>query len=605
MTKAAKFVYEKWAAKHGLDINATKREKILWYEREREYWTEGRFGLVGPHYFALTQGIVKTASGKKIRPFWRDADEDLYGSYVKARDMGWDLMVLKRRELGLTLTFGGIIPLWISLTNPGSTSLLTSADKTRLEEMYKEKMRVAFDGLDKDFRPGVVSTRQWGYLHMGRSNTDGTIDGLDSKIVARETVDNPQAFEAYRAMHVFIDEFFLHPHADKVLRSAQASVKSGFTKLAPIVLGGSAGESSIAGQKKGSALWRDADILKLITVFVPGWKGISSAPELDNDGNEIPGKLLNFCPNGHSDEKAATEWILKTREKLDKADDKSALEVFIKQYPLDIQEVFSSNAKGNLPKHVLDKIQTQERIILGTTPLIEKVDLYINENGDINKRPNKKSNMQILHTPEPGHTYIAGIDPIPFVSRNMGDGSKQAIVIKDLDLNRYVAIYSERDSDPDHIIENMVMLQRYYNNAPAMLEVNRGGVVLDKYKTMGYMNLLAKKPMHVFKGHAKADGSYGYYKNDHTTERGNYYIIDYLGHYSEEIYFLDIIDEAKNYLVDNTDYIDAMMACEIFHKNIIERHKRQEEVIRPTTRKIPVLKFVNGRYMKVWQDVKI
>ena len=605
MTKKSKFEYEKWAAKYALSSNATKKEKILWYEKERDYWINGRFGLVGPHYFALTQGTVKTASGKRIRPFWRDADEDLYGSYVKARDMGWDLMVLKRRELGLTLTFGGIIPLWISLTNPGSTTLLTSADKTRLEEMYKEKMRVAFDGLDKDFRPGVVSTRQWGYLHMGRSVGDGTIEGLDSKIVARETVDNPQAFEAYRAMHVFIDEFFLHPYADKVLRSAQASVKSGFTKLAPIVLGGSAGESSVAGQKKGSALWRDAEILKLITVFVPGWKGISSAPKLDDKGNEIPGEFLNFCPNGHSDEKAATEWILKTREKLDQADDKSALEVFIKQYPLDIQEVFSANAKGNLPKHVLEKIQAQERIILGSQPPVQKVDLYLSPEGDIKKRRNPKSNVMILEDPEPGHTYIAGIDPIPFVSKNMGDGSRQALVIKDIDLNRYVALYAERDSDPEYIVEKMIMLQRYYNDAKAMLEVNRGGVVLEKYKNMGYMNLLAKKPMVLFKGNMKKDGSYGYYKNDHTTERGNYYIVDYLSHYAEEIYFLDIIDEAKNYLVDNTDYIDAMIACEILHRNIIERHKVNETFVRPTTKKIPILKLVNGRYVKVWQDVKI
>lgn len=605
MTKKAKFEYEAWAAKHGLNPNATKREKIYWYEKEREYWTEGRFGLVGPHYFALTQGTVKTASGRRIRPFWRDADEDLYGSYVKAKDMGWDLMVLKRRELGLTLTFGGLIPLWIALTNPGSTTLLTSADKTRLEEMYKEKMRVAFDGLDKDFRPGVVSTRQWGYLHMGRMVSDGTVEGLDSKIVARETVDNPQAFEAYRAMHVFIDEFFLHPHADKVLRSAQASVKSGFTKLAPIVLGGSAGESSIAGQKKGSALWRDAEILKLITVFVPGWKGISSAPKLDDKGNEIPGEYLNFCPNGHSDEKAATEWILRTREKLDQAEDKSALEVFIKQYPLDIQEVFSANAKGNLPKHVLDRIQTQERIILGNNPPIEKVDIFEDADGTIKKRRNPKSLIQILQDPEPGHTYIAGIDPIPFVSKNMGDGSKQALVIKDMDLNRYVAIYAERDSDPDYIVNNMITLQRYYNNAPAMLEINRGGVVLDKYKTAGYLNLLAKKPMTLFKGHAKKDGSYGYYKNDHTTERGNVYLMDYLYNYAEEISFLDVIDEAKNYLVDNTDFIDAMIACEILHRNIIERFKVQSTKEGPKVKEIPVLKFVNGRYVKVWQKVNI
>lgn len=603
--KKPKFLYDDWAAKHGLNPNATKKEKVLWYEQEKEYWQEGRFGLVGPHYFFLTQAIVKNATGRKMRPVWRDADEDIYGSYMKAREQYWDLMVLKRRELGLTLTFGGVIPLWTSLIYEGSTSLLTSADKTRLEEMYKEKTRVLFDGLDTDFRPGVISTRQWGYLHMGKMAPDGTVEGLDSKIVARETVDNPQAFEAYRAMHIFIDEFFLHPHADKVLRSAQASVKSGFMKLAPIVLGGSAGESSVEGQKKGSQLWRDADILKLITLFVPGWKGIMAAPELDAEGNEIPGKIQNFCPNGHSDEKGATEWILKTREKLDKAEDKSALEVFIKQYPLEIQEVFSANAKGNLPKHVLQKVQEQERIILSNPLPIERIQLIRGGDGELIKRPDHRSSMYILHSPEKGHQYIAGIDPIPFTSKNMGDGSKQALVIKDIELNRYVAHYAERDSDPDRIIENMINLQTYYNNAPAMLEINRGGVVLDKYKMANVLNLLAKKPTFISKGFAKNDGSYGYYKNDHTTERGNAYLIDYLNQYSNEIWFIDMIDEVKNYLVDNTDLVDAMIACEIFHKNIVERHKADTKKITPTVKEIPVLEFVNGRYVKVWKKVNI
>lgn len=600
----SKFIYEKWAAKHALSDNATKKEKSYWYEKEMKYWVEGRFGLVGPHYFALTQGIVKTASGKRIRPLWRDADDDLYGSYMTAKSMGWDLMVLKRRELGLTLVFGGIIPVWTALTNPGSTSLLTSADKTRLEEMYKEKTRVSFDGLDPDFRPGVVSSRQWGYLHMGKMRTDGTVEGLDSKIVARETVDNPQALEAYRAMHIFIDEFFLHNHADKVFRSAQASVKSGFTKMAPIVLGGSAGESSLEGQKKGTAMWRDAEALRLITLFVPGWKGIMTAPELDEKGNET-GKVLDLCPNGNSNEEAATEWILKTRERLDKAEDKSALEVFIKQYPLTVQEVFSGSSKGFLPKDVINKVQIQERIVLTERPPIIKGDLIKKSTGDLNLIPNGKGKFSVLENPIENHTYIAGIDPIPFISKNMGDGSNQAIVIKDIDTNRYVAFHTERDSDPEDIVKNHINLQSWYNNAPAMLEINRGGVVLEKYKQRNRLDLLAKKPAYISKKFVNGDGSYGYYKNDHTTERGNSYLLEYLRKHSDEIFFIEIIEEIKNYLAENTDLVDAIIACEILHRNIVEKDSRNMQNNTPTVREIPVLKLVNGRYIRVWQKVNI
>jgi hypothetical protein len=381
-------------------------------------------------------------------------------------------------------------------------------------------------------------------------------------------------------------------------------VKSGFVKIAPIIIGGSAGESTSVGQKLAMNLWNNAENLNILTLFLPGNKGIMEAPELDEEGKET-GKILNFCPNGWSDEKAATEWILKTREKLDKIEDKSFLNSFIKQYPLDIQEVFSFSAEGNLPKHIIDKLNTQERIILGARPPIDSAILYHDVNGNLERRPDLRSRMKFLHSPEPGHTYIAGIDPIPFVSKNMGDGSKQAIVIKDIDTNRYVAHYTERDSDPDAIVDNMIMLQEYYNNAVAMIEINRGGVVLDRYKQLNKLHLLAKKPIFLGKGFSKSDGSYGYYKSDQTSERGNTYLIEYLSKHTDEIWFLEFIEEAKNYLVENTDLIDGVVACEILHKNIVEKYKKSVDKFTAVEKEIPMLELVNGRYQRVWKKVKI
>jgi len=212
--------------------------------------------------------------------------------------------------------------------------------------------------------------------------------------------------------------------------------------------------------------------------------------------------------------------------------------------------------------------------------------------------------MYFLEEPRDGHTYIAGIDPIPFNSKNMGDGSNQAIVIKDIDTNRYVAHYSERDSDPDMIVKNMILMQEYYNNAIAMIEINRGGVVKQKYKDAGKLHLLAKKPIFLGKGFFKDDDSVGYYKNDITAERGNSYLIDYLNTYCDDIWFLSMITDLKNYLIDNTDLADAMVACEIMHKNIVkksEKSKPQEILVK----EIPILKFINGRYTREWVKVNI
>jgi len=602
--KKSKFEYDEWWSKYGLSPHASKSEKDAWWQKEKEFWTEGRFGLCGPHYFALTQGWVKDARGFKKRPVWRDIDELIYNAYMEARKTNHDLFITKRREVGLSFIFGGIIPMWVAMTNPGSTSLITSADKKRLEALFKDKTRVVYDEFEEYARPGIVSTRQEGYLHLGRRDAKtGSITGLDSQIITKETVDTPTAFEAYRAMHIFIDECMLHPKADRVYKSAQASTKSGFVKVAPIVIGGSAGEATSIGQKLAKTLWDNAEALKILTIFLPGNQGIMEAPELDINGKET-GKILNFCPNGWSDEESAKEWIMKTRETLDKLDDKSYLNSFIKQYPLEIQEVFSVSGHGAFPKSIMDKLDTQERIILSTRPPIDRSILFKNFDGEIVKQAQASSNMYFLESPQEGHTYIAGIDPIPFNSKNMGDGSKQGIVIKDIDTNRYVAHYAERDSDPDQIVHNMILMQEYYNNAVAMIEINRGGVVKQKYKELGKLNLLAKKPIFLGKGFFKDDDSIGYYKNDITAERGNTYLIDYLRVYTEDIWFIDMIQELKNYLIENTDLADAMVACEIMHKNIVkkfEQHKPQET----TVKEIPMLEYHNGRYIRVWKKVRI
>ncbi len=602
--KSSKFVYEDWAAKHLISPHATRKEKDIWWNTEMEFWRTGRFGLTGAQYFFLSQATIKEATGLRIKPIWRDLDDLIYQSYDEARNTYWDLMVTKRREAGLSLTFGGVIPVWISLTNPGSTSLLTSADKTRLEEMFKDKTRVIYDGLDDYIRPSVISTRQSGYLHMGQlDQKTGAISGLDSKIITRDTVDSPQSLEAFRAMHIFLDEFFLHPKADVVYRSAQASTKKGFMKVAPIVMGGSAGESSVIGQKKGAELWRNAETIKMLTVFLPGWMGITAAPEIDSKGKET-GKIINFCPNGWSDEKIATEWILRTRDNLNKLEDKSFLDSFIKQYPLDIQEVFSANAKGALPADVMAKLNEQERIILGSPPPIEKCNLSRDVNEKLQVTPIQNGKILILERYNPLHKYICGMDPIPFVSSKLNDGSDNCIVVKNIDTNRYVAFYKERALDPDIIMHNNILLQDYYGKAKVMIEVNRGGVILDHYKQRNRLDLLAPRPSLLGKVFISGERTFGWYKNDHTGERANSYIIDYFRKYWDSVYFMDIIEEAKLYLVDNTDIVDAMVSAEIYHRQIIEKGKRDTGP-ELEVKKITFIEMVDGRAVRVWKEIRV
>jgi len=403
MVKKSRFVYKE------PDTFRTTYEKEQYWDIEEKRWHEGYRGLTGRHYAYLTIGRIKTVTGKIIRPIWRDGDEYIIEEYERSIKLTQDTMVIKRREFGLTSLFGGFEPIYQAITSPGCTSLITSADKTRVQNLFTDKTMVMYNGLDNYIRPNRLSERDSRFLHLAeKDKRTGKITGLDSKIVCRETADsdtNAKCFEAYRARYIFLDELFLHPRPTIVRNSSQSCLMQGFEKKGFMVFGGSCGtekNSDVEALKKGAylgqQLWNDSVVLGIRALFIPGWMCIEGAPEIDDNG--LPtGKMLSFMENGHSDEKGATEWILKKRSILEKAQDKSPLYNFIKQYPLTIDEVFDINKMGVLPEYVYKKLNiAKKEIMRGENPVMQ-CDLYRDLDGKVRTKEDKKGSFFIL-TPQ-------------------------------------------------------------------------------------------------------------------------------------------------------------------------------------------------------------
>lgn len=577
-----------------------KREVNIFLEEEHRRWKEGFESLTGAHYFFLTQCKIKNAEGEEIRPFWRDVDELIFAKYDDAVKERKDILYAKRREVGLTTIFGGVVPIWSAIVHPGSDNLITSADKDRIKNLFAEKTSVIYDNLDPYIKPARAGVRQEGYMKFAKKDTrTGEYSGLKSSIVSKETVKKPSAFEAYRAKTGFIDEFFLHPRASEVLSSMQSCVKAGFKKLAPIVLGGSCGISSMDGLKAGIKLWSDSEFLKIITVFIPGWMGISEAIEYDENGNETD-KIVNFCPNGYSDQKAATAWILRTREILGKAQDKSRFRRFVREYPLTIDELFSISGDGVFQQYpeIPKAIDIQKIYLLNNRPPIMTYHLHRNHSGKVEAESHPEGKFVMLEKAQPGLTYLSGSDPIPFNTENIEQGSDYANVIKKPLANTYVAYYKERNLDSDHVIKNCILLQDHYNSAKTLFEVNRGGVAKKTYKDLGRVDLLAKRPEALGIQFVDKNEAYGYYKTGHTAERGVQLLIQYLLKHTDKIYFREILDELNHFLVGNTDLLDAIIACEFQDANIIELNKKY--IPRTTRKQFAVWEMQNGIKQQVW-----
>jgi hypothetical protein len=599
---APKFVYFEWAK----DMPSDNDSDLVWdrfLDREYDRWRNGHNGIDGYHYFALTQARFKDAEGQEIRPYWRDTDELIYEGYRKGINTFQDVMYVKRRESGLTTTFGGVIPVCNSLIHPGSVNLLTSADKTRIEGMFSEKTQVIYENLHPRIKPSRISTRQSGFMHFGvKDNKTGDVSGLKSQIVCKETVDKPNGLESYRAKSIFIDEYFLHPKANQVRVSAQACVRKGMVKIAPIVLGGSCNETSKEGIQAAIKLWQDAEHLGIITVFIPGWMGLATVPEYGEDGKPT-GKILNLAPNGYSDEEKATEWITKRREQLGKANDKTELLSFIKEYPLTIDEVFDVNKHGMLGEEVMSKLSEQAISIRVKNPPINTFDLQYEGSGIV-AVPSPKGKFTILEHPQADQEYISGTDAIPFNSENLTEGSKYAIVIKKRLAETYVAYYNRRELDVERVASDSIIFQDYYNSAKTMMESNSMGAIKQQFKERGRLDLLAKQPSSLGINFATKREAYGYYKNGHTAERGIQLLIKYFLRHYDKVWFKEIIKEAEDFGIHNTDIMDAIVSCEFYSEDLMIKGKKKIDA--PEFREIYILeRGSDGRTRYTTKKVRV
>jgi hypothetical protein len=594
---------------HGKPEDMSVVEEGDWWAQESIYWIEGfttkeGYHLKGLHYFYLTQVKIKTERGLLIHPWWRDIDEFIIDEWYKCVEEKTDLALYKRRGIGLSALFGAGLPLWRMITSPGSTYLATSNDKPKTERMFNEKFVTAFDALDEWIRPETSTNRQTGHMTAIIKGADGVPTDNKSSIICRQTSDRKKdasAFESERAIGAFIDELFLHDYASEVRQSVQSCLmEGGFVKMAPCVFGGSAGIVSQQGIEEAKKMWDDHESMMINPMFIEGFWGVDMAPERGDDG-KLTGKILNFCPNGHSNTEGALAWIEREREFRSKSKDKRPYIGFIKSYPVKISDIFDLNDNGIVPEDIMNRVPAQKAAIKEANPPIYKYDIWMDGNGKANAKLDDNGYWNILMPPKPGEKYIMGIDPIPI--RESGDSkderSDYCASIKHYNSNTYVAYMMIRVKDEVILKNSTYAAQMYYNGALAMIERNRGGEIMKQYQDDGHNNMLASQPI-IFgrKGYDKLAPK-GYHSGGYNADTISRGFFKYLRNNLEKIWFIEILDGLPGYGLKNNDLLSSMEACEIYTEDLNKRSvNSSRKVIESST--LIVKRLPNGARTTEW-----
>lgn len=603
----------------------TKHDAYRYRDQEERRWFEGHNGMDGWYYKYLTQYKIKNVYGQMIRPDWRDGDDFIVSKVTTdCINKGRDKFTLKRRRYGLSSWDGGFLPLEFAQRYPGCVVKMTSYNEDALKGLMEQKIEVmsqyVYEDAEIEWKKLGLSGSLWRPNFNYKVSDDSlTVDFGDthSLIKGVQTSKGPKSakkMEGDTLMYAFIDEFFLHEFANKVRLSADAARRDGFVRAGMISLGGSAGDSTEDGARRAQDLWYNHDKYGIEIVFLPATLCITKAKELDSHGRET-GKTLDFMVNGYSLQQEAYEWIGKTRDVLYSLADKTAYWQFVKEYPLHVEEIFETTTDSLWDASEKKRFEMQKKqIYISNTYRSKPMSLSSDLSGNVIFTDSASSPIKIIELPRTNATYIVGIDPIPIISRRESDNrSDYAAVVKCLDTNMYVAMYRERSKDSSRLAGKTMLLQKAYNNAPAMIERNRADAIIGEYDRRGWLEYLANEPLPMRPAGSKVIEK-GYSKHVHNADDLVDNLLRWARHFDEEkkiggiesVWDEEMLDELYTLDTGNKDIADAMISCEVLHWWLIEKHLRQKrfgENNSAFVKKVPVKRLINGKISVQWVDV--
>ena len=589
----------------------TTLEQQKYWAKQKKYWIEGyNEDVNGMLYHYCNEIKLKDrVRGLIFYPTARDADVLMSQHAQKSMDDGFASFITKGRGAGLS-SFFMTLPLYFARIYPNSKSIATSKDKKTLAALFNEKTIIALEELNTTLKPDIINKNQTAnesYLKTGYKyiNDDGEEKYSENEFVCRDTQDSSKSatnFSGMGAIYGFADEAMLMPHLMPFLASArECFYDHSINKMVGLLALGGSLESTIGPEdvRRIADVWANADALRIKTLFLPATFG-------------------KHMTNGHSNHEKAREEILRRREELSKMDDKSQLTAYIKNNPLEIDDIFDFAGGGLFDEYTVEKVNAQLRELPKVKQEMKPVAHKINVSATlVVAEPVKESSILILEHPKEGVDYILGGDAVmtsDLTSSAKGNSKYGGIMTKGVDPQGElqfapVAIYLERPKSIEHGNMQMIKLAKYYNKygrCKIMCELNAGAEhLLQNLINEGLSRMIMMRKDLNKTGWVDRSKPW-FYRADVIKKWQIEAANIYFKKYSHMVFFSELLVDATKGVDDNTDILDAFMAALYGwgSGNILE-NKTQTKVVK----KIQMVKYemVNGVMKPIWffKELKI
>jgi len=557
-----------------------------YFAQEKLRWRQGYGNLTGRHYFHLTWGNIVLENGTRIKPQWCDGDAVLFDGFDFCSKEVWDMVVFKRMRAHFT-TFCASLLVYNCVVYPLSTSLFTSADTDRIDDMRIKKLAPVIEScisLLMD-NPDDVPVMNASFTHFVKK---GGIEKLGSQIVYPETSKDPKSpnkIQGYTLILGIADEMLIHPRIKAVRKVMGPRLNQGLNRIkllgedgkpdghhAVFLQGGSCDNVDMMGVQRAKQIITAANNGARIKIYeIPGWM---SLPDFMDE-------------SGFSKKDEAIKFIYKHRQKLADAQEWDELANYTMNYYVTLDEIVSNASKNVLGEVVMHKLK-ESLLALMNHDDVTQCDFARNGNDVVtvlskDKLGAPKGNIFYRKLREPTHTYGIGLDPIPFNTSNP-EGSHMVAVVKDFTADEDVAYMDIRTTDVEYAMNMLETLSYAYRSdmcpkgAWIMFERNRFETGMQWCQSHGKVYLLAPDPKRPEKAKSGLAVDRGSYKTENTTLNNLLYNsirkkgLQFMKMHEDFDKFGGVSEEGN----PKSDILDAKSEVELLHDFINTRLRPRE-----------------------------
>lgn len=550
----------------------TNYEKEKYWANEKVKWIEGVGEVPGMLYFKTQElKIHHRVNGKIFHPVCRYSDLIKHQAIDSCRKKGKILNIIKGRGEGLSAD-GGCIANYFLRVYPGTKSIITSSEQSKISTFFREKVMIPFRSMDDEIRPVIYtkneSSTACGVVaeikHLDEQGNDiMSLSNIFTKVTA-DSDEGATGFSGEGAIFGFYDEFFLHKRRKKLLESSLECFRDPDTgEISGFLLTGGTIEPRLSNAEL-------RELQKLVTEIEKNGMLSTAQAEL----LFLPFWMTKYLDeNGFPNKRKAIDWWDKTMEQIRKNSDTEAAcdaeRAFRMNNPRTLKDIFELAGHGRWEDDVAEKIKLQTINVI-SNPMPEEKGKLVDIGGNISFMPNKSGNITILERPRQGVTYYLCVDGTAS-GKNSGDkdGSNvSGLIVKMFDSNSFiyapVCLYYERPTTVEQSYINLVTQAKFYDQYGGLKCISAEGnaATADHFATflskIGLEKWIPFKKDLSGKGYVKTRKMFPYITvdvRDWQVRQANIFLRKYI----ENIKLLPLLDELMLPADENTDILDSWL----------------------------------------------